>query len=464
MLSALLDHLWQSTVVALGVVLLAAVFRKASASVRFGLWFAASLKFLIPFSALSAIGRWLAPAMLLPASPEIVFIQQAAQPFSAVQVSAPAVAAAHPFNPAPVLLAVWALGACAILAVLAVRWAGVHAVVRKAAPVAWRAPMPVMASASMMEPGLVGFWRPVLLVPETLTDHLSPVEIDAIVAHESCHLRRHDNLTAAVHMLVEALFWFHPMVWWIGARMVEERELACDEAVVRSGHDRATYARSLVESCRLYLRSPLPFVSGASGSKLKNRVRMIMTAAPSAPLSAGGRALLAAAGLCALATPVCAGLLTSPAGEQAAARAAAIVTAYAPAPIQDPAASQASQASRALQPSPAQAEAAANPSPQPIAARGRQSPATEAAVRRWLLALQAHQADEEDMTPAMQAAARKQALYAMQVVRAFGALQDVRFVQVTPAGEDAYEVDFAHGKMQVLAAPLTADGKLDQLR
>jgi beta-lactamase regulating signal transducer with metallopeptidase domain len=53
-----------------------------------------------------------------------------------------------------------------------------------------------------------------------------------------CHVRRRDNLFAAVHMAVEAIFWFHPLVWWIGSRLLEERELACDEEVLRMGASR----------------------------------------------------------------------------------------------------------------------------------------------------------------------------------------------------------------------------------
>src|ERR1700744_4438335 len=163
--------------------------------------------------------------------------------------------------------------------------------------------MPVLASPSLMEPGLVGFLRPVLVVPETLPERLTRPEIDAILAHEISHFRRRDNLTAAIHMLVEALFWFHPLVWWIGARLIEEREQACDEAVVRAGHDRAAYARSLVESARLFLQSPLDCVAGASGSNLKMRVEAIMTAPATSPLSPLKKGLLLAAGGCAFATP-----------------------------------------------------------------------------------------------------------------------------------------------------------------
>ena len=353
MIPAVLDHLWQSTLVALGAALLTIPLRRASAAVRYGLWFTASVKFLIPFAALAALGRLLAPALRSPSSaaPEAVFIEQAARPLARfpfspsspvtpiplaqVRTQVTAAPAAPHLDPVLLLLTVWALGAAAILVAWLVRWARVRRIVRSATPLGWPAPMPVLASSSLMEPGLIGLWRPVLVIPESLPEHLDQPEIDAILAHEACHLRRRDNLTAALHMLAEALFWFHPLVWWIGARLIAERERACDEAVVEAGHDRAAYARSLVQSCRLYLQSPLSCVAGASGSNLKTRVQAIMTAPAALPLSRAKKALLLAVGACALATPVAAGLLTSPAGEKAVARAAAMVSIPAPARIGD---------------------------------------------------------------------------------------------------------------------------------
>jgi bla regulator protein BlaR1 len=74
-----------------------------------------------------------------------------------------------------------------------------------------------------------------LLLPAGITDRLTPPQLKAIVAHELCHVRRRDNLATALHMGVEALFWFHPLVWWLGARLMEERERACDEEVLLMG-------------------------------------------------------------------------------------------------------------------------------------------------------------------------------------------------------------------------------------
>ncbi len=75
----------------------------------------------------------------------------------------------------------------------------------------------------------------------------------------------------------EAVFWFHPAVWWIGARLLEERERACDEAVLQSGNEAEVYAEGILGVCKLYVESPLACVSGISGSDLKKRIVRIMT-------------------------------------------------------------------------------------------------------------------------------------------------------------------------------------------
>ena len=100
-----------------------------------------------------------------------------------------------------------------------------------------------------------------------------------------CHVRRRDNFFAAVHMVVEAIFWFHPLVWWIGSRMVEERELACDEEVLRMGCEPADYVEGILKVCRLYTESPLPCVSGVTGADVKKRLRAILAGGIASELS-----------------------------------------------------------------------------------------------------------------------------------------------------------------------------------
>jgi uncharacterized protein (TIGR03435 family) len=119
-------------------------------------------------------------------------------------------------------------------------------------------------------------------------------------------------MAAAIHMLVEAIFWFHPLVWWLGARLVEERERVCDEAVLALGSERRTYAESILKTCEFCLESPLVCVAGVTGADLKERIIRVMTPRLANKLSFGRKLLLAAIGTAAVAGPVVFGLLNAP--------------------------------------------------------------------------------------------------------------------------------------------------------
>ena len=109
--------------------------------------------------------------------------------------------------------------------------------------------VPLLPSRSSMEPGVFGIIRPVLLWPEGIARHMDDAHLESVLAHEVCHVQRRDNLTSAIHMLVEAIFWFHPLVWWMGARLEEERERACDEEVLQLGNPPQVYAESILKTC-----------------------------------------------------------------------------------------------------------------------------------------------------------------------------------------------------------------------
>ncbi len=141
---------------------------------------------------------------------------------------------------------------------------------------------------------------------------MRPAQLEAIFAHELSHVRRRDNLAAAIHMLVEAIFWFHPLVWWLGARLVDERERACDEEVLKSGREPQVYAEGILTVCRHYLESPLICAAGVTGSNLKRRIEAIMARRIGRELTLSVKLLLAGAGALALAVPVTIGLLHAP--------------------------------------------------------------------------------------------------------------------------------------------------------
>jgi len=167
-----------------------------------------------------------------------------------------------------------------------------------------------------MEPGVFGIVRPVLLWPAQLSDRLEDAHLEAILAHEVAHVHRRDNFAALIHMVVEAIFWFHPFVWWIERKLVEERERACDEAVIQSGSCAEIYADSLLKVSRFCAELPLPCVSGITGADLSKRIRSIM-AHRFADMGSGKRLLLAVLATSVVAGPVAFGLMqdSSPTGQ-----------------------------------------------------------------------------------------------------------------------------------------------------
>jgi bla regulator protein blaR1 len=160
----------------------------------------------------------------------------------------------------------------------------------------------------MMEPGIFGIFNPLMLWPDLLSERLENEHIEGILAHELVHARRHDNLTAAIHMLVEVVFWFHPMVWWIESRMLQERERACDEAVVRLAGRPEVYAEGLLKACRFCAESPLICVSGITSADLRDRIICIMTEHLVQKMDLSRKLLLGGVAFVSLAIPVALGL------------------------------------------------------------------------------------------------------------------------------------------------------------
>jgi len=102
------------------------------------------------------------------------------------------------------------------------------------------------------------------------------------------------------------------LVWWVGARLVDERERACDEEVLREGGDPSVYAEGILNVCKFYIESPLACVSGTTGSNLKKRIETIMKNRVVLRLNFGKKLALAVAGVAALALPLVIGMLNAP--------------------------------------------------------------------------------------------------------------------------------------------------------
>jgi bla regulator protein blaR1 len=331
--AALFNHLWQSTCVALLAWILTLALRANPARVRYSVWMFASVKFLVPFALLARLGaQWARPvagrqigSALYTAADEIGQPFQHANAAPMNDFATVAGATRLPAIVPAVLVAVWLAGVIVVLARWGMSWRRAAQMARDAVPVGEgrevaalrdaernagiRKPIPLLVSSRAVEPGVFGILRPVLLWPAEISEQLTDAQIEAVAAHEVEHVRRHDNLSSAVHMLVEALFWFHPAVRWMGARLVEERERACDEKVVEQIGRPQCYAESILKVCAFCLEPPAACVSGVSGSDLKERVLRIMTHRSGAGLNFARRVALCAGAALAIGVPVGFGVL-----------------------------------------------------------------------------------------------------------------------------------------------------------
>ena len=90
-------------------------------------------------------------------------------------------------------------------------------------------PVRLLVSAMVPTPTVVGWLRPVVLMPIGALAGLPPEHVEALLAHELAHIRRHDYLVNILQSVAESLLFYHPAVWWISGRIRDEREVCCDD-------------------------------------------------------------------------------------------------------------------------------------------------------------------------------------------------------------------------------------------
>jgi protein involved in polysaccharide export with SLBB domain/beta-lactamase regulating signal transducer with metallopeptidase domain len=228
------------------------------------------------------------------------------------------------------LAASWAAGVAALSLWRLAGWARLRRLMREteAAPLAWQASLarlvrmlgvtrPVrLARASWVAvPSVVGVMRPVVLFPAAALTGLTPAQLEALLAHELAHVRRCDYVVNLLQVFVETLLFYHPGVWWVSARVREEREHCCDDLAAAACGDRADYAAALaaMEELRSLPSSLALAATGAGGSRgaLVRRVRRVLGMGPAA---VARRSLAAACAAC-VALPLAAAALLAGAGE-----------------------------------------------------------------------------------------------------------------------------------------------------
>jgi uncharacterized protein involved in exopolysaccharide biosynthesis/beta-lactamase regulating signal transducer with metallopeptidase domain len=138
-------------------------------------------------------------------------------------------------------------------------------------------PVRLLKSALVEVPTVIGWLRPVILLPATALSGLTPGQLEALLAHELAHVRRLDYLVNAFQCLVETLMFYHPVAWWISRCVREERENCCDDLVIDVCGDRLAYARALATMEGLRGERP-DLAFAASGGSLLHRIRRLLGA------------------------------------------------------------------------------------------------------------------------------------------------------------------------------------------
>jgi beta-lactamase regulating signal transducer with metallopeptidase domain/Tfp pilus assembly protein PilF len=286
---ALLHFVWQGAAVALLLWMALGALRNRSADARYAACGAAMAAMLM----LPAITAW-----TMRAAPPAAVTDGFAFPAPAVPDGASAAALAR-VAPAPStnwlamaqswVLPLWAIG----VAVFAVRMAWgcgqvarlrrggsaadaglLEAARRLAQRVGLARAAQVLVSDGVAGPSVVGWLRPVILLPACAISGLSAEQLEAVLAHELAHIRRYDALVNLAQMAVETVLFYHPAVWWVSRRMRLERELCCDDLAVRACEDALCYARALTVLERLRMGS-MTAAPGAVDRSLRYRIERI---------------------------------------------------------------------------------------------------------------------------------------------------------------------------------------------
>ncbi len=136
----------------------------------------------------------------------------------------------------------------------------------------------LVESAMVRTPMVVGFLKPMILFPMGVINRLSPEEVEAILAHELAHVLRNDYVFNILQSVVEALFYFHPAVWWMSAQISNERESACDDIAINLIKNKMNYARALVaiQEMAYFPMTPALAFAGQRKSQFMMRMQRIL--------------------------------------------------------------------------------------------------------------------------------------------------------------------------------------------
>ena len=143
---------------------------------------------------------------------------------------------------------------------------------RRLAARAGIAGVPILESGLVAIPTVAGWWKPLVLLPKGVSEQIDRPMLDALVAHEFAHIRRHDSVMNLLQTVIEDLLFFHPATWWVTKNVRAEREACCDDDAVAICGNALVYVRALSQAEQF--RSSIPVIA-LSSSPLLQRIRRL---------------------------------------------------------------------------------------------------------------------------------------------------------------------------------------------
>jgi beta-lactamase regulating signal transducer with metallopeptidase domain len=317
----LMHSLWQSTLIAILAFVVLSIFRSSSARLRYAVSCCAILAVVVA-TVVTAVAVW--PDMTGSAQQTSAVTDQPLSRESSRNVGASVGASnvnddaspTHPWWSDPsvsrYIFVIWVAGVILFSIYHILGWHHARGFVRRgtsSVPTEWQARfeklrdelrvkkfVTLLRSSLVKVPCVVGWMKPVILVPVSMFTSLDPSEIEMILVHELAHVRRYDVLINIVQTAMETLFFFNPAIWWLSRQIRTEREDCCDDTAILKTGSRLRYARALanLEEVRMFQTS---FNSALTGSPLRRRIQRIVGATKprfySSVLSISGMLLIA---------------------------------------------------------------------------------------------------------------------------------------------------------------------------
>jgi beta-lactamase regulating signal transducer with metallopeptidase domain len=168
-----------------------------------------------------------------------------------------------------ILSALWLIGFGFSLFHLGIGWKKIQTVIRFADPLPGHQHLAdpgirLLASTTIKGPVCLGILKPVILIPQDMMDGAGPKQLDMVINHELAHIRRRDPLVNLFQRLLEAIFFFHPCVWYAGRQLTQAREQICDNHVLARGTPAGDYVQLLARVAETHYHAPF---QGAASSK-----------------------------------------------------------------------------------------------------------------------------------------------------------------------------------------------------